>query len=199
MRGYRTRKVGGRGYYKVLVIVCERETEVKYFNRYRKRGCGLKIETPNTSVTDPINLVEFAKRQIQRYGLNLQKDDHIWVVFDCDHNKAEAITKAIKIANENNINFAISNPSFELWFLLHFVYHHSKLTNQELIEKLKTHIPNYKKSKDVFDVLLKKREEAISNAKKLNESQNNNEKEIIKNPSTHVFKLVELILEKITN
>jgi hypothetical protein len=198
MRGYRTRKVGGRGDYKILVIVCEGETEIQYFNRYRTRGCGLKIETPNTSVTDPINLVQFAKRQINRYGLNLQKDDYIWVVFDCDHNKAEAITKAIKIANENNINFAISNPSFELWFLLHFIYHHSKLSNRELIEKLKTHIPTYKKSKDVFDVLLKKREEAISNAKKLNEFQNNNEKEIIKNPSTHVFKLVELILE-ITN
>ena len=54
------REIGLREPQSILVIVSEGEkTERKYFSNYRKIGCGLRIETPNTSRTDPVGLVNF--------------------------------------------------------------------------------------------------------------------------------------------
>ncbi|MBW2988798.1 RloB family protein [Candidatus Woesearchaeota archaeon] len=113
-KGYRDRKKGTRKEYRVFVIVCEGEkTERIYFNRYRKRGCGLIIKTPNTRATDPVGLVEFAKSQIGRFGLDLDNGDGIWCVFDADGNTNEQIGKAIRSAG-NKVNIILSNPSFEV-------------------------------------------------------------------------------------
>lgn len=87
-----------------------------------------------------------------------------------------------------------------MWYLLHYVYHHSRILNHELIEKIKQHIPNYEKNKDYFSELLPKRNDAIKYAKKLNKIHDDANTELLStdsNPSTQVFQLVEYILETI--
>jgi len=191
------REIGLREPQSILVIVSEGEkTEKKYFSNYRKRGCGLKIETPNTSRTDPVGLVNFAIRQIRKYDLDPEKDDEIWCVFDVDDNE-ENITEALDKAEENNIKIALSNPCFEIWFLLHFKFRDTSLTCNDAITELKDHLPDYSKNQDVFYEIVDRREKAISHAKKLNEIHNKRDNDLYSpesNPSTQVFKLVGYIL-----
>lgn len=186
------------------MIVCEGEkTEPIYFNRYKKRGCNLTIETPKNKYTDPVNLAEFAKEYIkkgkkgEKDGLDLKGGDKIWCVFDCDENTNEKISKACKIAGKDVI-ICLSNPSFELWYLLHFVPILSKLSRDEVIERLEAYIEGYDKSEDVYDLLKEKRPIAIENAKHLNKTHEKCGTELIcveSNPSTQVYAIVEEILK----
>lgn len=192
------RRVNTRETRDILVIVSEGEkTERKYFSNYRKRGCGLKIKTPNTSKTNPTGLVEFTERQIRKYGLEPDKDDEVWCVFDVDDNE-EKITEAVDKAKENNIKIALSNPCFEIWFLLHFELRQTKLSCDDAIDNLKKYLPAYSKNEDIFSEIVDKRQDAISHAKKLNkihqDQRNNDLYSPESNPSTQVFKLVEYIL-----
>ena len=198
MSGYKRRKVGNRRLHNIFVIVCEgKKTERQYFERYKKWGCGLEIETPHTNATDPERLVKFAKNQIGKYNLKLKSGDGIYCVFDRDKNTNEIIARAFKKAG-TNIKICLSNPSFELWFLLHFVYSESPLSNPELIRELEKHIPDYKKNNEYYDELFSKRDDAIKNAKKLNGLHHKmgvDLNSINSNPSTQVFKIVEDILK----
>ncbi len=190
------RKVGRRKRRKKFVIVCEgTETEPIYFKKYRTRYDNLDVIIPNARCTDPKNLVDFCRESIEEYALDLKKGDVIWCVFDWDNNKQEAIFTAFRMAK--NVKLCLSNPSYELWYLLHFVDRFSKLNNDELKEILKRWIPKYDKSKDYFELLENKRESAISRAKRLNEMHEENMtdlKSIDSNPSTQVFKIVEELL-----
>lgn len=197
-KGYSRRRIGNRRPYQILVIVCEgQKTERNYFNNYRGQKNGLRIKTPNSRVTDPINLVKFAKGQLK--GLDIGEGDQVWCVFDTDHHTTQEIQQAKRLAGED-INICLSNPSFELWYLLHFLYYDSRISNHDLIHKLRDHIPGYSKNENYFSQLLEKRQDAINHAKRLNQLHERNHVELLStnsNPSTQVFKLVEYILETI--
>lgn len=198
MGGYGRRKKGKRSPHKLFMIVCEGEkTEPIYFKRHRKRNCNLIIKTPESKCTDPVNLVTFAKEQIRKEELDLKNGDAIWCVFDCDENSNENMDRAFKTAGKD-VRICLSNPSFELWFLLHFTSIVSKIFRSEVIEKLKEFIPDYGKNKDVYDLVVDKRAEAIKNAKKLiglHKKSGINLISIESNPSTQVYVITEEILK----
>ena len=183
-----------------LVIVCEGEkTEKIYFQNYKERKSGLKIHFPKSKYTDPKGLVEDALRQIKKLDLDLESGDQIWCVFDVDNHKNPKIKNAEEKAGEK-IKICLSNPSFEMWYLLHFKYSHAKILNGELKQELKNYLNGYAKNQDYFDKLLKHRPKAIKNAKKLEQVHKRDHIEILSresNPSTQVFSLVEHILETI--
>lgn len=197
--GYSKRKSNTRTVYRTFVIVCEgQKTERIYFNRYRQRNSGLCIRTPNSKVTDPMGLVKFALSQIPKYGLDLSDGDMIWCVFDVDNNTNENIEKAKALAKNENIELCLSNPCFELWYLLHFCYFSTYIATNDLQSKLKAHIANYDKTKDYFDILLSKRDAAIRHSKTLKQKHDAEGIDLLRfhsNPSTQVFQLVEYILK----
>lgn len=192
------RKTNTREQRKLLVIVCEGEkTERIYFERYEEGRPNLSIKLPNTSDTDPKKLVKFAIRQIKNHGLDLKNGDDIWCVFDCDNNPNTHILSACKNAGKR-VKICFSNPSFEFWYLLHFAYVESPLTNPVLMDQLKRKIKGYKKNEDYFDILESSRETAIKYAKKINKLHESNGIDLFStesNPSTHVYKIVEDILK----
>jgi len=200
VKGYRSRRSNVREQRTTLVIVCEgQKTERIYFGEYKQRNSGLIIQIPNSTVTDPENLVKIALYQIKKYDLDLSNGDSVWCVFDADHHSDDEIQKAMRKA-EGKVNICLSNPSFELWYLLHFLYYDSRISNYDLIHKLREHIPNYSKNENYFSQLLEKRQDAINHAKRLNQLHERNHVELLStnsNPSTQVFKLVEYILETI--
>ncbi len=185
---------------KKLFIISEgKKTERTYFINYRKRGCGLEIKTPNTSKTDPLNLLEFAKRQIIKYDLNINEGDEVWCVFDVNSNDDDVLHRAFTIAESSGIKIALSNPCFEIWFLLHFELRQTGLSCDDTIDNLKKYLQDYSKDEDIFHDILDKRQIAVSNAKKLNsihmEERKNDLNSSKGNPSTQVFRLIEYILE----
>ena len=74
--------------------------------------------------------------------------DSIWCVFDRDDNSNEVLLRAKQSAQKEGYHLAYSNPSFELWFLLHFVNQQTEVEDcQALIRLLKqpNRIPDYEK------------------------------------------------------
>ena len=198
-KGYSTRKTRVREQVTMFLIICEgQKTERLYFNKYRKRNNGLMILTPNTNVTDPRNLVKFAISQIQRYGIDFDYGDQVWCVFDADNNTPANLAAARQSAELSNINLCLSNPCFELWYLLHYTYYYTPISTSNLLQKLTNYIPNYNKSKEYFESLFDKRGGAIINARKLNRQHSDLGVDLLSldsNPSTFIVELVQQILD----
>lgn len=198
MRGYSKRRQEKRRPYDVFLLVCEgKKTERTYFNRFRTRGNNLRILTPDTKSTDPQNLVEFAIVQKNVLGLDVDSGDRAWCLFDVDENSKKGIQKAVEKAEANGIVAIVSNPCFEVWFLLHHTECNASLTSREIMEQLKSFIPDYEKSYDVFDLLTCNQHLAIQRARKLMDShikEGLKEFDVESNPSTNVHSVVTSIL-----
>ena len=130
----------------------------------------------------------------------------VWCVSDVDadpNNHAatnEQLKEYDKQARDNDFNIALSNPCFELWYLLHFNYSSSPLTdNKAVVKKLdkKGRLLGYAKNKDYYSLLVDKMDTAINNAKKLKMYHvKQNVTDYLNasvNPNTNVYELVNLI------
>ena len=92
----------------------------------------------------------------------------------------------------------LSNPCFEIWYLLHFRYStKSYCSNDEVIKELSAYIQDYSKSKDVFGLIIGNLETAMKNTKKLEDYhfENGTLDAIKKIPSTEVYKIVDKIIQ----
>jgi hypothetical protein len=196
-KGYHSRKTGIRRPRNTIVIVCEGEkTEITYFEGFRERYSGVQIEPLHGGCTDPINIVKFALDQIEYYDIDFENGDAIWCVFDVDENENRFLSKALKEANKNRLNIALSNPSFEFWYLIHFEKKVAYISRSEAIDELKKYIPKYEKKMNVFPILKPKLQNAIEHAKFLNKQHEKNKIKLFSkesNPSSQVFKLIEYI------
>ena len=96
-----------------------------------------------------------------------------------------------------SIQAITSNPCFEFWLLLHFIYTTKEFTAGEgsncdlLISSLNGHLPGYCKSAAVFDLLIDKMDTAIEHAKRVMRYHETSGTEI---PSTDVYVLVEYLM-----
>jgi hypothetical protein len=107
----------------LLVFAEGVRTEVQYLNFwYRRHRAGILVEIAETHGT-PMTLVEAAierrrsEQREERRGRGRAHDEY-WCVFDRDeHPRFE---EAVKLAQENHIFLAVSNPCLELWFVWHF-------------------------------------------------------------------------------
>jgi len=110
------------------------------------------------------------------------------------------INEAKKLASDNGIELILSIPCFELWFLMHFDWYstHHFSDSKEVIDKLKSFIPNYSKGGDAFAVLPKETQSAIEKSKRLYEYHKaaGHEGHLFDcNPCTDVYRIVQMILK----
>jgi hypothetical protein len=177
-----------------MLIICEGEkTEPMYFENYRTPQNNVDVIPIPSSRKDVGSIIKFARKKMQ--DLDIKGGDSIWCVFDCDENTDESISKAYRDAGKF-INMCLSNPSFELWFLLHFSYIDTSLQNDGLLGLLKRHIPDYSKTNGCYQLIFPMTDTAIRNSKKLQQLHINNGIEINStksNPSTQVYKIIEVI------
>ncbi|MBI0584650.1 MAG: RloB domain-containing protein [Methanomassiliicoccus sp.] len=199
MNGYRRRKEQGRARKKLLYIVCEgKKTEPIYFNNFRTPECDFNIVITTDGKKNATGLVSKAVEIIDCGPYDADYGDKIWCVFDVDQNSDEELDKASKIALDKGIFIALSNPCFEIWYLVHFIHCSSRISSYDLLIKLDTHIKGYHKTMDVFEQVEPKTPTAVKNAKILNKMH---EKASVKlygtdsNPSSQVFKVIETIYQ----
>ena len=176
----------------IVLVVCEgAKTEPTYFQALRKakRMSPEQIKiVPGEEGSHPKKVVEYAKslkEEIRQDGLIV---DEVWCVFDRDIH--QCIKAAFFQARSNQFHVAFSNPSFELWFLLHYEDQNSHIERQAVTRKLKRHIQRYQKAMDVYPILLCNQTRAIDRAEKLRKLHRDNQEEENENPSTNVDKLV---------
>lgn len=102
-------------------------------------------------------------------------------------------------ADKNGYKIAYSNPSFEYWYLLHFLKHNGYLKDSNaVIEQLKKkdRLEKYEKSTDVFDILLPHQPEAIQRAKECVQQLEKDKIVVLSSDSnrgTTVYELVEYL------
>lgn len=113
----------------------------------------------------------------KEYEIDEKTGDRVWCVFDIDINynnnnavqsKIAEIQKAKSYSDKNKIRLGMSNPCFELWYLLHFEYTTANMKSYPEVQKrLNRYIIDYDKTKDVYSLLKDKTDTAIKNSKKL--------------------------------
>lgn len=197
-----------RRYY---LIVCEgQKTEPNYFEALKKTiefdapaRVEIKIFGEGRNTKSLIEKAIERKDEIEKDST--RKVDKIWVVFDKDSFGAELFNAAIQACNREDLDIAAawSNEAFELWYLLHFEYHHAALGRNQYEKKIETHFKKagrqdfkYDKGRnDMFKLLGEQRmNTAIKNAEKLMKLHAGEKDHANHNPCTTVHELVKELL-----
>jgi len=155
------RNVGNRELVKKVLIVCEgARTEPEYFKQF-------KVSKKCEVVGAGCNTISVVKRAI--FLMNEKEYSEVWCVFDRDSFKKDRVKGALTLARANDIKLAFSNESFELWYVLHFIYLDTKVSRKDYINILNGHIgKEYKKNdSSMYQLLLPRQKEALSRARKL--------------------------------
>lgn len=157
------RKQGRRASYDRILIVSEgSKTEPNYFREIR---AAYRLHTANVEVwpselgTAPIQVVQYAQQLFESGDRhkNIQRRafEKVYAVFDRDDHDsyfdalrlAESLDGRLRNDAKQPVVFqAIASvPSFELWLLLHYEDIQAPLHRDEVMRRLKQHIPGYEK------------------------------------------------------
>lgn len=197
----RVRKIRKQKSKILIALEGKNKTEKTYFSNFEDGTKSYNISYAKGNNTDPLNLVQMLIKQIENMGLDLQDDDMAYCIFDTDTNpdKNKIINEAIRLAKKNNIKIITSSPCVELWFLLHYDYTTSNMSNEEVIKRLKKFYPKYEKNVNIYPDIIKNLDKAIERAKKLEKYQLDNNRRIgtvEANPNTEFYKIVEYLIKK---
>jgi hypothetical protein len=157
------RKQGRRASHDRILIVSEgRKTEPLYFSEIRSF---YRLHTANVEVrhselgTAPAQVVRYAQELFlngdRHKRIQAKAFEQVYAVFDRDDHEsyAEALRLAVslngKLRNDTGqpVRFeAIASvPSFELWLLLHYEDIQAPIHRDEVMRRLRRHIPAYEK------------------------------------------------------
>ncbi|HEV2523771.1 MAG TPA: RloB family protein, partial [Gammaproteobacteria bacterium] len=96
----------------------------------------------------------------------LKETDEAWLVVDMDQWSIEQIGQLFAWSQlKENYGLALSNPMFEFWLLLHFEDGNKVTSANECSERLKRHLPEYKKGIDIRKFTVEAIHNAIRRAK----------------------------------
>jgi hypothetical protein len=157
------RKQGQRASYDRILIVSEgSKTEPNYFREiraaYRLHTANVEVQ-PSDLGTAPIHVVQYAQQLFESgdYHRNIQRRafEKVYAVFDRDNHDsyfdALQLAKSLDGKLRNDAKKSVifqavaSVPSFELWLLLHYEEIQAPLHRNEVMRRLKQHIPGYEK------------------------------------------------------
>ncbi|MDA1016480.1 MAG: RloB family protein [Planctomycetota bacterium] len=181
----------------VLVVTEGSVTEPQYLNGFAKASKNPRVHieviggagVPKTIVESAKDLKRNAAKRARRESDENLDYDEVWCVFDVDQHPN--ISDARQMAEDNEMNLAISNPCIELWLWLHFAEQPGMQHQHDLQSMMKQHIPNYDKHVDYSDYA-EGYPAAVKRASKLDdEAQAVNEDG--RNPTTGIWRLTESI------
>lgn len=187
------RPLGQRRYRKMFIIATEGvKTEPQYFALLNSLQAIIHV----TCLKDKYNsappqvlkrMTKYLRKQ------DLRKSDEAWLVVDKDDWTDLQLHELHQWSHKSeNHGFALSNPKFEYWLLLHFEDRAGVFNAQDCSERLRRHLPNYDKGINVREITKGMIEEAISRA-----ARRDNPPCIDwpHNIGTTVYRLVQKILE----
>lgn len=133
------------------LIVCEgSKTEPLYFEELARTivdELGGRVDIPTIDIEgEGASTVALVNKAIELRNRANFVYQHVWVVFDKDD-----FDDAIQLANKNDIDVAWSNPSFELWVLLHFNYVDSALDRHQVLDKVNQIFKDWSIREDGYD------------------------------------------------
>ena len=186
--------------YRVLVCCEGKNTEPQYIKGYIANcavvDCivefGLCGADPLALVDDAIERKRAAKSMSKKSSDSFLDYDFVFCVYDRDEH--ERWGDANNKAKSNNIDVIKSNPSFELWLLLHFNDNPGAQHRHELVRRLGQLIPGYSRDaksiefstfKDNYPDALSRAQKMVAQAIDIDEPDHN--------PITYFYILTERI------
>jgi hypothetical protein len=196
-----------------IILACEGEkTEKFYFEAlFAKLRAENKLSNASCIIaphqhTNPTGVLNDLFDYKDHYtGKSYRDFTHQWIVIDRDEERTNGgghsrqdFNNAIQHARTNipEIKVAYSNPSFEIWFLLHFEPRVTPIDRDSVKYRLSEHLGSRYEKNDamMFQQLESLRITAITRAGRLiDEARSRGVPEADANPSTTVFDLVELL------
>ncbi len=132
-------------------------TEKLYLSNFQKQEYGFSLQFAKAgSKTDAESLYETMLTKWIELDLSDEKGDLGFVVIDIDNDpqKADKVVNLIQKNQNPSISFIVSNPTFEVWLLMHFRYTTKHFADgNAVISELKKYIPDYEKNQDYFPVI----------------------------------------------
>jgi RloB-like protein len=163
------RPLGQQSYKKLFIIAVEgNKTEFQYFNHLKTlenvrpiiRIKCLKSNHKSSPAQVLKKMLEYLKQE------SLKKSDEAWIVVDKDNWTNEQLKKLYDWAlSSQNYGFALSNPKFEYWLILHFEDGSGITTSHQLSTRLAKYFPNYNKGIDFRKMTYEKIYDALYHAK----------------------------------
>ena len=93
--------------------------------------------------------------------MSVRRGDHAFCVMDVDNCKDDDFREALKYSEKNRIQIILSNPCFEVFFLLHFIDEIPNLSSKEMKKELSNHIDGYRETGDYWNYLLNNQSDAL--------------------------------------
>lgn len=186
----------------IIYIFCEGDTEKIYLRHFENRTYNVEIVPVDSGHTDALGIVKYAKGYIEDNKLNLELGDRGYCVFDSDpaSNPNSQIKEAFNILDgvrSKGLDCIFSNPSFEVWFVMHFKpapFGLSAAKMKECIKDiLKEMFPQYSETTDIYEYLFDRQAEALRRAELLHKSQVEVHDTVYShecNPYTDIFKFL---------
>ena len=192
MKPHFRRPAGQRRYKRMFVIVAEGTvTEQEYFQLLNNESIIHIKCLRNRTNLNPKDALLRVREHISKESL--RKTDEAWGVVDRDSWAKEHLAALHSWAqSRSNYGFALSNPKFEFWLLLHFEDAKGVVTSEQCSKQLTKHLPDYNKHVDARKFTDERIKAATERAKK---RDNPSCTDWPRNTGTTVYKLVEKILE----
>lgn len=188
-----------------IYLFCEGNTERIYLQHFENSIYNVNIIPVETGHTDALGIVKFAKEYIEKKPLNLKLGDRGYCVFDSDpksNTKIGSVFNLLDGVHAKGLDCIFSNPSFEVWFVLHFKDApygcDAKKMKQEAKKLLKGQYPDYCETTDVFEYLLCRQPDALKRAGLLYNSQSQVHDSIYShecNPFTNIHYFIDYMKE----
>lgn len=149
-------------YARILIVTEGSKTEPLYLEEIRAahqlHSANVEVQ-PGQLGTAPIQVVRHAQQLFEegdlRKGIRPESFDQVYAVFDRDDhdsyfnalNLAQSLDGKLRNDDNQPVSFkAIASiPSFELWLLLHYEDIQAPIHRDEVMQRLKQHIPGYEK------------------------------------------------------
>lgn len=162
LRRKATKEARRAGYARILIVTEGSKTEPLYLEEirsaYQLHSANVEVQ-PGRLGTAPIQVVRYAKQLFDEgdllKGIRPKSFDQIYAVFDRDDhdsyfnalNLANSLDGKLRNDERQPVSFkAIASiPSFELWLLLHDEDIQAPIHRDEVMARLKQHIPGYEK------------------------------------------------------
>ena len=144
------RPYGERRYRKLFILAVEGgKTEPEYFKFFNDQNSFIHIKClKGEHESSPPQVLKRMRKHLESVGL--KKSDEAWLVVDRDQWNDDQLTQLYAWSQEqDNYGFALSNPKFEYWLLLHFENGDAVTSSRSCSERLSNYLPEYDKGIDM--------------------------------------------------
>lgn len=185
-----------------IYIFTEGITERIYLKHFEIREYNAEVIPKDPKCTDAAGIVGRAKAFIKKDPLDLELGDRVYCVFDSDPGSNPDIQTTfaqIRGMQAQGMRCVFSNPSFEVWFMLHLKENVPYgLTAVQMKERLKMQLksvyPDYSETTDIYAWLRDRQSLACQRAKRLHDSQSKIWERVLShecNPYTNMFEFID--------